>query len=145
MENATGIPFRQRKNPPGKQLQLYVISVLPTLNRVVPYSRYRHCIAKTSDLRKISQLLLTKLSKSNETDPKFVHVFLGGSKSQAATWRQVQPTRHIARFIPNFQSKKSLQVMCMTSITSRILPGSRHPIPRERGNRLLQPSALLAK
>jgi len=52
---------------------------------------YRKCLASIGDVKRIAQLLLTKLrdgSSQGGSDPRFVQVFLGGSKASYATWRQ---------------------------------------------------------
>lgn len=49
---------------------------------------YRHCYTTIKEVQRITQLLMTKLRKLGISDPKFIQVFLGGSKAQAATWRQ---------------------------------------------------------
>uniref|UniRef100_A0A7S3Z461 Uncharacterized protein n=1 Tax=Lotharella globosa TaxID=91324 RepID=A0A7S3Z461_9EUKA len=53
--------------------------------------KYRKCIASISDVKRIAQLLLSKLraqGRDSASDPRFVQVFLGGSRASCATWRQ---------------------------------------------------------
>ncbi|GAB5370174.1 hypothetical protein AAMO2058_001469700 [Amorphochlora amoebiformis] len=53
---------------------------------------YRKCFTTIEDIRSIASMLLRKLRQRSNggsgSDPRFVQVFLGGSKASYATWRQ---------------------------------------------------------